>query len=254
MNYKIKDFFDLIVNKYFFNFFGLKLSRNKGENQFEVMKKIASDIEIKIIIDGGAHSGKFCNGILSFFTKSTIHAFEPGVDNFKKLLKNTQNEERIVPHQYALGDVNTKSRLNINNLPETNSLLDASQEGEYYYRDMIFNKSKSEVEVITLSAFLESKKINTIDILKLDTQGYEMKALKGLGQNLKNIKIIYLEVLFIEIYKNAPNFSDIYMFLEKNNFTLYNFYDVKRSTKDGRILYADALFFNNEIDIKKIRL
>ena len=46
------------------------------------------------------------------------------------------------------------------------------------------------------------KKINRISLLKIDTEGYEIKVIKSLGSDIKKIKYILLELKFIHFYKN----------------------------------------------------
>jgi hypothetical protein len=54
-----------------------------------------------------------------------------------------------------------------------------------------------------------------IDILKIDTQGYEDKVIAGSKNLIKKnkIKIIQLEIIFSEIYQNTLNIYDIEKFL-----------------------------------------
>ena len=53
-----------------------------------------------------------------------------------------------------------------------------------------------EIEVINLSEFL-LKRENKIDILKIDTEGYELNILKGISEDFKKIKFIYFEHIMI---------------------------------------------------------
>ncbi len=39
-----------------------------------------------------------------------------------------------------------------------------------------------------LSEFIEQKDIKKIDILKIDTEGYELEVIKGLGKDIQLIK------------------------------------------------------------------
>lgn len=51
------------------------------------------------------------------------------------------------------------------------------------------------------------------DFLNLDLQGSEMKAMRGLGDGLKDFKWIYCEVNKAEVYVDCPHVNDIDLFL-----------------------------------------
>ena len=65
---------------------------------------------------------------------------------------------------------------------------------------------------------MKTKKIEQIDFLKIDTEGYEYEILKGASENLKNIKIILFEHHYDDMIEKGYKFSDINNILLKNNF------------------------------------
>ena len=63
--------------------------------------------------------------------------------------------------------------------------------------------------------------INYIDILKIDTEGYEYNILCGLSEsNFKNIKYIYFEHHYDLMITKNYKFNDINTLLKNNNFKL----------------------------------
>ena len=69
---------------------------------------------------------------------------------------------------------------------------------------------------------MKEKNLKNIDILKIDTQGFEDKVLLG-AQNLlkKNaIKLIQLELIFAEIYEKPLQIYDVEKTLIPNNYRL----------------------------------
>ena len=55
--------------------------------------------------------------------------------------------------------------------------------------------SKQEnVSIITLDEYCKKNNIGNIDIIKIDTQGYEDKVLKGCSELIKNDKINLIQV------------------------------------------------------------
>lgn len=96
------------------------------------------------------------------------------------------------------------------------------------------------VPSVTLLSFMKEKSISEIDLLWMDIQGAELMALKSAGEQLLGVKIIHLEVEFMEIYSNQPLMADIKDYLNKNGFSLYAF------TNFGRYS-GDAVFVNNSL-------
>jgi hypothetical protein len=60
-------------------------------------------------------------------------------------------------------------------------------------------------KLISLDEFAKKNNINYIDLLKIDVEGFEFKALKGAKQILKNTKYILIEITFSNIFKNYDN-------------------------------------------------
>ena len=66
-----------------------------------------------------------------------------------------------------------------------------------HYVSYIINRKigfkKIDVKMILLEDYLVEKNINKIDLLKIDTEGYEYETLLGLRIKLKNVKLILFE-------------------------------------------------------------
>ena len=62
---------------------------------------------------------------------------------------------------------------------------------------------------------LDISKLEKPILTKLDIQGYELEALKGFGNLLKDNDYILVEVSFQEIYKNQPFANEIINFLNR---------------------------------------
>ena len=98
------------------------------------------------------------------------------------------------------------------------------------------------VKAATLEQLLDSQTITNIDILSLDTEGYELSILKGI--NLNKYRPNYM---LIEIYKK--DYNDIIIFLQQNNYSLIsNFTNYNLITNpywDGT--HNDYLFVDTNI-------
>ena len=102
-------------------------------------------------------------------------------------------------------------------------------------------------EIITLDEYVKEKNISNIDILKIDTQGFEDKVLLGAQNLLKNnrIKLIQLELIFSEIYENPPNIYDVEKTLIPNNYKLFGISN-GGSLISHYIYQSDFIYISND--------
>ena len=84
-----------------------------------------------------------------------------------------------------------------------------------------FLKKKQKINMITLSDVIFNNKIKKIDILKIDTEGYEYNVLKGISKvDFKKIRFIYFEHHYDLMIKKKYKFSDINRFLKSHHFKM----------------------------------
>jgi hypothetical protein len=99
-----------------------------------------------------------------------------------------------------------------------------------------------EVEVDTLDNLYKSE----IDLLKIDTEGNELKVLNSAENLIKNTKFILLEIHKSKMFIGY-NHEKIYEFMTKNNFIILNEF------KFPMMMWSDVIFYNsNIVDIKKL--
>lgn len=102
-------------------------------------------------------------------------------------------------------------------------------------KDIIYKKEK--LNCITLDSFIKKRKI--IDILKIDVEGSELNVLKGCKKNIKNVKVILIEILHHDLIKNYSK-NDIFRFLKNNGFRLHS------SLKFPFYRFEDRIYINNK--------
>ena len=72
--------------------------------------------------------------------------------------------------------------------------------------------------MITLEKYMEENKINYIDFMKIDTEGYEFEILKGLNHKISAIGLIMFEHHYDDMIKKSYKYSNISKLLKDNNF------------------------------------
>ncbi|MFK7974339.1 MAG: FkbM family methyltransferase [Rickettsiaceae bacterium] len=167
------------------------------------------------------------------------YGFDPAIDHISSIAKRDKHVKYL---PVALGEFNEKKRLIHTFLPACSSFLEPNFELLQHYpaRKIFEIVGESEVEVKTLDSLVDNKDIPAPDIIKLDTQGFELSILKGGISTLKNIVCIEIEVQFKPMYIGQSLFFETKEFLEDNGFILR---DLKvNGPYEGEFLEADAFF------------
>lgn len=103
--------------------------------------------------------------------------------------------------------------------------------------------STESVQVETLDHFCAVQGITTIDLLKIDTQGFELPVLRGGSDLFSQHKIgaVLLELNFSSLYNGQSDPLAVMHLLQSHNMRLVDFYEKERI--HGRELsWTTALF------------
>ena len=97
--------------------------------------------------------------------------------------------------------------------------------------------------MITLDSFCAADGINQIDILKTDTEGYDLNVLRGAQTILRDkvIRNIVSEASISESDAKHTPLKELMTFLEDAGFRLYSLYDLHHSGS-GELVYFNAHF------------
>lgn len=193
-----------------------------------------------VVVDGGAYIGHTINIFLKMYAKPLIFAFEP-VPQLADALKTNHPSPDVHIYENALGAVNQQIQFHVLKALQSSSILPPGDWVRKYHEEKMDIRQTIEVEMVRLDSILPVK---SIDIFKLDLQGYELEALKGAEHLLPHIKVITTEVEFVPLYLNQPLFSDIESFLRAHDFRLLNLYELW-THPDGQLTAGDAVFLNN---------
>lgn len=238
----MKNFIKFILNQ-----LDLELHRKSlyesSDDPIKVLEILFDSNGLNTIIDGGASIGTIARRFCDTFKDARIYAFEPYQAHFDALQEVANNNNRIIPIKKGLSNKNENRSLFLNQSSGTNSLLRATKQGQEIYGDQLKEIGQTDVECVSLDYYLQSKEIESVDILKLDLQGGELDALDGASKTLEQgkIKCILCEVMFESHYQNQPSSGRLlYYLIEKYGFSLFNLYQLHHH--NGRLIYADALF------------
>lgn len=198
-----------------------------------------------VIFDVGANHGLIIEKFLKDFPQATIYAFEPVPHLCSELKAKYMNNKLLQISDHAISDYEGVSDFFVNKGVDTSSILSPRKTG-LNSDESVQISQKITVTTTSIDKFCESQSIEKIDILKMDIQGNELKALLGAKNLLKShrISIIYLETYFIQQYNSQPLFSEIFSFLNSYDYALQDLYNPIYG--HGRIAWCDSVFVRRE--------
>lgn len=207
----------------------------------DLSKKI--NIPLETVFDIGANVGSFSNEILINSPDSKIFAFEPVKSTFNKLVKNMGSSKNLKFHRLAIG--NTEEKLSINIYDENDSVLNS-------LNPLAMSKDggqKEEIEVQRGDDFCRRNNISRINLLKIDTEGFELNVLLGFEKmlNTKSIDLIYIETGFDGRNTRNTYFSNILDVLNKQGFQLFGLYEISNWSICIGENFGNALFIHSDI-------
>lgn len=240
----LKNLFDLvgyqIVNKNQF-----------GNNILADLKTILGSENKLTLFDIGANLGQTTLEFAGAFSTSSIYAFEPDPETYSKLTEQTKMLANVNAYNLGFGRQQEELQMNINKNSGGNSILSVSNTiKEFSSGDWTETVGQRKVEITTLNSFCKTHKIDSIDLLKMDTQGYEMKIIEGGDKIVLSTftKAIFIEVLFVELYIEQAYFTDIYKILTERGFRLIGFYNKFHKVEPPHfLLWCDALFVSETL-------
>jgi len=206
--------------------------------------------DVKLIIDGGAHTGGSVDSFRKYAPTAKFLCFEPDPQIANILSKKFVNDKNVCIFVSALGDKNEKHNLNINSERSTNSLLMTTSGLQEDLSNLCRTVSRLDVTVASIDRHCEELGIDRVDVIKLDLQGYDYFALLGANKILHSTNVVLVEVLFKELYEGCHLFPDIVNLMIKNDFYLFTLVGMHYGLQD-ELLWADAIFVkknNNSCD------
>ena len=232
------------------NRFLLYLDKQLEKKNLEIIKKIFGN-NLKIVIDVGAHHGETIDFFNNNFSVEQIYSFEPNPEAVEILKKKISQNTKV--YEYALSNIEGNSNLKIGFLSSMSTMNEINSNSLYsklkkiiialFYRKLDIYKKTIIIKTIRLDQFLIKEKIEQIDILKIDTEGFELNVLKGIGDKVKKVKLILCEHHYDNSIIKNYNFSEINEYLVLQDFVLLSKFKMQLR-KGYELIYINNKFNN----------
>jgi FkbM family methyltransferase len=153
--------------------------------------------------------------------------FEPVPHLYELCNNNHKNHKNVINMQIAIGAENGEAEIiDANTLSSMDTdTISLYKNIDQFKSSYINNNNIYKVQVRTLDSILEEYKINSIDLIVLDVEGFEENVLKGYSIENNNASIIIIEIAdqhpdFINNKKVMEKFKRLREYFTNNNYSL----------------------------------
>lgn len=227
-----------------------------------------------VVVDAGARNG--FQLIPQLHRHLRLFAFEPDPTSYATLVERYRNSSQFHSAKcfpFALADELGMATLYSTAHPSMSSLMQADKKlFASYTQRMGDAKSWSEgfevvaqheVQQTTLERLCEEQQLQHIDFLKLDTQGSELKILKGAQRLLerKKIGVVFTEFSMVNYYENQVCFSELDQWMKAQGYRLIDIRTYPeianrlQHSNSGKVteqprfgMVGDAVYIPNNVD------
>ncbi|MEH6587160.1 MAG: FkbM family methyltransferase [Halioglobus sp.] len=181
----------------------------------------------RCVFDVGANIGLWTQEVKSLAPNCDMHSFEIVPSTFQQLKKNTSDLQGVKINDVGLSDETGEIQINLGKYSTSSTAfkIDALKFHDNYYTDQVTCKT------ILGSSYLESNGIESVDLLKIDTEGMDLRVIRGFDLLLDRVKIIQFEYGIFNI-SSHDLLGDYCHYLDKKGFRV------------GKIFPRHVDFFN----------
>jgi FkbM family methyltransferase len=214
---KLSKFFKIKMNDgYFINFVDSALSIsyfvNKSERYTDVILLKDMLRHGNVVVDIGANIGTVTLPASKFVgNKGKVYSFEPHPKTFTFLQENVKSNKLDNIELFCLGCGNKHEILKFTSLRGDD-------------QNKISEQGNIEIKVVTLDSVLT----DNVDLLKIDTEGWELNVLQGSLNLLKNTKAVFIEFNTSNNILNGIESKEIIKLLYENSFSLFTIDVIKK--------------------------
>ena len=168
------------------------------------------------------------------FPDAVIHSFEPVSVTFDLLVRNLRGRPKAYCHRLALGKAPGEAQIYLTQHSTTSSLIRPDDA-----------RGSEIVQVGTVDEFASTHGLDRIDLLKIDTEGFDLDVLEGAAGMLSRgqIKFTLVEVGFHRGDRRHVLFDDVRDFLVARGFAVFGIYDQQPEwSGENRLRYANVCF------------
>lgn len=186
----------------------------RGSGEIRLLSFIAERLLLDdpvTVFDVGACVGEYAGYVRSIMKdRAIIYCFEPNKISFSALSEAFEEDKRVHCFCCGIGDQETETILY--------SKIDNPFHASMYQGNAVNEQS---ISVTTIDRFCKSNDIDRIDLLKMDIEGHELKALLGASSMLNAGKVRFIQFEFGDCNVNSRTFFRDFFDLLSPSYLIY---------------------------------
>jgi FkbM family methyltransferase len=170
-----------------------------------------------LAVDIGGNVGEYSAELLSRFADLEVHVFEPASINVGKLKQRFAGYPRVSINPLAVSDTNSSAVLFSD---EPGSGMASLSKRQLDYRGLSFDCTEDVRTIRFEDYWRQTLDRRPMDIVKLDIEGHELDALRGMGEAINWMRVVQFEFGGCNI-DTRTFFKDFFYFFRDKGFTLH---------------------------------
>lgn len=204
----------------------------------ENMKR--SGFNPKKIIDIGAYQGEWTEEVITIFPNASFLMAE-AMPAKKPYLDKVVEKHKNVQYEIGVLGSSTGKEIVFHEMETASSVL------EEYHNDGV---KKVITHTKTLDDLAVANNFQDVDLIKLDTQGYELEILKGADKVMNNVQAVLMEISLLDLHKNVPVLADVIVFMKERNFVAFDICSMTRRPLDKALWQTDIIFVKENSSLR----
>lgn len=209
------------------------------DGEFAAVMRRVGVSQINTVVDVGANEGQFLQEVVKAFSPRRVVAVEMLVDLAESLQRRYPEVDVV---QAVVGGDRDTVYLQRCESTQASSVLSCTQEArelyDYHFKQQFAGTAKTR----TLDSILASKSFESIDLLKIDVQGYELEVLRGARQTLSHTRSLVVECNCISVYEGGSTLFTVTAELEKHGFSPRYLFASYIDPRTSIVNHVDGLF------------
>ena len=237
----------LSLNRHLGDWLGVALVRAPVRSPLsQELLRLFEAFEISAVLDVGAHRGGFAQRMREDVGyRAQILSFEPSPETYIELAAIAASDVKWSVYNLALGSADGNAELiEYSGDGQMASIRELSDHAEVYSPGLSVT-GRRQVAVRRLDSLWDELGPGlkaSRSFLKIDTQGFDLEVIGGVGALLAHLPAVLMEVAVQPLYRGAPVMQDVLGVMEGHGFELTGAFPIHRYANGLRVIEFDCTF------------
>ena len=210
------------------------LSQSEAVDRIGWMKRQLG-FEPKAVVDVGASDGRWALPAMELFPDARFLLIEAQEAHRETLQEIAEKNGRVTCYEGIVGEKKGRVKFMVHG---HKSSLYGNSHGEEFGRAV-------EAEMNTLDEIVDAAGFPSPDMIKLDVEGAELRALMGGKKALESAEVVEMEVSLIPFQKGIPLFHEVVGFMAERGFRVFDVFGSHGRPLDGLPAQGECIFIRS---------